>query len=252
MRTSFGRIDVYASSQDPGQCSEDDWVVAPGAGFLRLAVVDGVTFTDQTPQSRPSDLRAAEAAGLVRNTLKTRHSPEVALESANEELFVVNKTREVPRDRAQATCAVADVSESFDAVLVQAGDCAAWWKRKGVWYAAFPGDVHTPGYRALEHALREPGHSHSQHLSVSRAIRDTPNDWNSTPIGRFAKMRIRRLVLQGVDELVLASDGALLTRQLVPDIAAAMQTVWARQSRAQLPKGRDDYVVLHWRSEALE
>ena len=244
-----GSTTCYSSSGRSDACSEDDWIVQPLLTGMRLAVIDGVTFTPQTPVSRPIDVAAAHPAGLVRTALKSYRPAADVIKEVNGTMFQAAEFVDVPRDRPQATCVVLDLVPPAPVQLLQAGDCMAWLKTGGVWRSAFPGDVHTSEYRRLERSARRAEQDHAAHLDATRSIPETIEHWWSTPLGRFPEARVRAIEVVDPDEVVLASDGALLSTEMMADLPEAMRSVWDRQRAARLPKKTDDVTVLHWRRD---
>jgi hypothetical protein len=228
--------------------TEDDWLIDPrGSGCMRLAVVDGVTGTASTPQGRPVDVQAAYAAGEVRTALRSRQPIEACLHDANTSLHSRMPSSRVLRDIPQATVVAADLSDDLGMQLVQGGDCMAWFRSEETWVEAFPGDVHTVEYRELADAAYSHATSLEDHLEISRALPEGAHYWRSAPIGRLRDPVLRVLSVQNVTEVILATDGAMLSVDHLDALDTALEQVSGRQLSAGLPKVRDDVAAIRCR-----
>jgi hypothetical protein len=214
---------------------------------LRIAVIDGVTFTSSTPKSNPDDIGAGFAAGHVRTALKSREPIERCLEAANSLLHTRGPTSGVLRDIPQATAIVGELAENATLHLVQSGDCEAWFRDRNGWTRAFPEDVHTPEYRRLSSIEYAAADDLSSHLAASRRLPDGAGQWLSAPIGRLPTPIVRQREARDVIEVVLATDGALLAPSDLDSLEVAVAAAPSRQLEAALPKGRDDVTVIRCR-----
>jgi hypothetical protein len=104
-----------------------------------------------------------------------------------------------------------------------------------------------------------------RHEDVSRDVRHDaeerflgrPEAWTSTAVGRFGEPLLQRFSADGVQELVLASDGARLSEAILDDLTAWLGRLrrWEEQ-RSELgraaEKVHDDVTVLRLRPAAMD
>ena len=199
--------------------SEDALLVVPqGLHTLRAAALDGVTPTAATPGA--AGVNGAVWASAVLSAALRSHSPALdCLDAANREL---HRPGLPGRDQRQATAAVADIRLSCGQLqvhVVRSGDCDVWARSGQVWTQLCPGPMLDPAVRARLTAWRlaNPEAEFARTQDIEREWLADPAVWNSTPVGRFETLRVQTMDAL-VDELVLATDGALLDGDRVGDL----------------------------------
>ena len=227
----------------------------PIAG-LRVAVLDGVTPSLRCRTVAGVD-GAMYAAAVVRLALqRTGGAPDACVLAANGHLHDPALARS--RDQMQACVTVADLSPDGHVDVVRAGDCEAWARTEQGWVSFGSGSALTAD---VEAAWADWQH---RHAGVSRDVRHDaeerflgrPEAWISTAVGRFAAPLLQRFSADGVQELVLASDGARLSEPVLDDLPAWLRELrrWEAQ-RGDLgraaDKVHDDVTVLRVRRSAV-
>jgi hypothetical protein len=212
---------VQAWEQPCGRgASEDAQLVwpDPGGGWLRVAVLDGVTPT-RACRGVVGVAGAMYAAAVTRLALQRPGSGlrECVL-AANEHLHDRGLARS--RDQAQACVTAADVYPDGRVVLVRAGDCEAWARTARGWVALGSGSALSAPARVAwdEWQERHPGASRALRHAGEEGVLGRPEAWTSSAVGRFARPVLRGFSLAGVSELVLASDGARLSERVLEDL----------------------------------
>jgi hypothetical protein len=208
--------------------SEDAQLVwpEPGASRLRVAVLDGVT-----PTSRCRTV--VGVAGPMYAAAVTRLALQRPGSGLTDGLLAANRhlhDRAVVRSRDQAqTCVTAvDVFPDGRVEVVRAGDCETWARTAAGWTSLGTGTALTPSVEAAwrEWRQRNPGCSRDQRHVAEERLFGRPGAWTSTALGRFPEPVIRSFALTGVEELILASDGARLSEAVLDDVPA-----WLRELR---------------------
>jgi serine/threonine protein phosphatase PrpC len=248
-------VDVWEEpSLGVKRASQDASLVMPffdglGAlGGIRLAALDGVSPHPDSDGALGVDA-GVWASRLTRIALESHRLIDDALEDAN--VWLYDDTLN-PWLRARTQVVACDLAGE-DAYLVRAGDCQAYAKRAGVWEQVFA-DLVSP-----EEALRR--NALYGHLSLDDLLRqaedesqDSPSEWDpetpTQPLGQFEEPALERQTLAGVEELVLASDGARLTVPALLDLEGWLKELrsWeAVAPEAEPWKRHDDVVVVRWR-----
>jgi hypothetical protein len=221
----------------------------PASARLRVAVIDGVTPTRhcRSVVGVPGAMYATAVARLALQ--RPADALADSLLSANRHLHDPAITRS--RDQAQACVTAADVFPDGRVEVVRAGDCEAWAGTSDGWVPLGSGTaVSAPTDAAWEdwqsrhpHASRDERHDAEEHF-LGR-----PQAWTSTALGRFEQPAIRTFTLEGVNELVLASDGARLSERRLDDLPGWIGGLreWERERAGQrraAEKIHDDVTVV--------
>jgi hypothetical protein len=248
---SWEQASGHAGSQDAKLVWPD-----PTVG-LRVAVLDGVTPSLRCRTVVGVD-GAMYAAAIVRLALqRTGGALDECVLAANRHLHDPTLARS--RDQMQACVTAADLSPDGHVEVVRAGDCEAWARTEQGWVSFGAGTALTADVEA------EWAEWQRRHTTVSRDVRHDaeerflgrPEAWTSTAVGRFVPPRLRRFSADGVQELVLASDGARLSEPVLDDLPAWLGELreWEHQ-RSDLgraaEKVHDDVTVLRLRPAAVE
>ncbi|HTE60603.1 MAG TPA: hypothetical protein VK631_09660, partial [Solirubrobacteraceae bacterium] len=221
----------------------------PGGRRLRVAVFDGVTPT-RNCRSVVGVAGPMYATAVARLALQRSGSAlEDCLLSANRHLHDPTTARS--RDQAQTCVTAADVFPDGRVELVRAGDCDAWARTADGWVPLGCGTALTAPVAAAWDAWQR------RNPDVSRAVRHDgeerllgrPDAWTSTALGRFERPVIQRFCLDGVSELVLASDGARLSEPVLDELPTWIDGLrrWEREReglRRAAEKAPDDVTVL--------
>jgi hypothetical protein len=239
-------LDIW---EEPGlktRPSEDSWLVATRPDTLRLAVIDGSTAPPDALGRAGVD-PAAWAAGILRTTLINGQDVTEAIKDANSYLYQPELRSQA---QSMATVLVAELDRRGLLTLVRGGNCEAWLRSHGNWRSLF-------GPQWPEEVL-------SRHLDWLSDNRDAtpelvsaqeethfghPDAWVSVPPGRFAEVKLETLTLnEEWDELVIATDGARLTKERIEDLDSWLSHIreWealARKSYA-VEKRHDDISVI--------
>jgi serine/threonine protein phosphatase PrpC len=244
------RIDAW--EQPSGSMASQDAQLVwpePGGQRLRVAVFDGVTPTRDC-RSVVGVAGPMYAAAVARLALQHSGSAlEDCLLSANRHLHDGSVARS--RDQLQTCVTAADVFPDGHVEVVRAGDCEAWARTAGGWFALGCGTALAAPVAAAWDAWQ------SRNADVSRETRHDaeerllgrPDAWTSTALGRFEQPVIRSFGLEGVSELVLASDGARLSERALDELPTWIGGLrrWERErgglARAA-EKAHDDVTVL--------
>jgi serine/threonine protein phosphatase PrpC len=243
---------IEAWEQPSGSAaSQDAQLVWPGpAGRrLRVAVLDGVTPTRdcRTVVDVAGPMYAAAVARLALQ--RSASTLEDCVLAANRHLHDGAVARS--RDQVQTCVTAADVLPDGRVEVLRAGDCDAWARTADGWVPLGCGMALTPPVAAEweewqdrnAHVSRE-----ARHDAEERFL-GRPDAWTSTAVGRFRRPVIRRFIVDGVSELVLASDGARLTEPVLEELPRWIGDLrrWERE-RADLARAaekiHDDVTVL--------
>jgi hypothetical protein len=248
--TALGwQVEAWEESSGDAPASQDSQLVLPDPGGrrLRVAVLDGVTPTSDTPRVAGVD-GAMYAAGVARLALQDLSRPlEDCVLAANAHLFAAGVAHS--RDQAQTCVTAADIRPDGRVDVVRAGDCDAWARVAGGWVALGTGSALTPVVAS------EWDRWQRDHPAVTRAERHTAEEallgrrsaWTSTAVGRFAQPTVRRYSVAGVTELVLASDGARLSPRVLDRLDGWLGRLRAWESHRGAIAGEkvhDDVTVL--------
>jgi hypothetical protein len=190
------------------------------------------------------------AAAVARLALqRSASSLEDCVLEANQHLHDDSIARS--RDQVQTCVTAADVFPDGRVEVVRAGDCDAWARTAGDWVPLGCGTALAEPVAARwdEWQLRNEGVSREARHDAEEGFLGRPEAWTSTAIGRFERPLMRRFTLDGVDELVLASDGARLSEPVLDELPTWIGDLrrWERE-RAHLgraaEKVHDDVTVL--------
>jgi hypothetical protein len=238
--------------------SQDAKLVWPDATVgLRVAVLDGVTPSVRCRTVAGVD-GAMYAAAIARLALqRTGGAPDECVLAANRHLHDPGLARS--RDQMQACVTVADLSPDGRVEVVRAGDCEAWARTEQGWVSFGSGSALTADVEAdwAEWQRRHAGVSRDVRHDAEERFLGRPEAWTSTAVGRFGTPRLQRFSADGVQELVLASDGARLSEAVLDDLTAWLGELrhWERQ-RSDLgraaEKVHDDVTVLRLRPGAVD
>jgi hypothetical protein len=216
---------------------------------LRVAVLDGVTPSLRCRTVVGVD-GAMYAAAIVSLALqRTGGAPDECVLAANRHLHDPALARS--RDQMQACVTVADLSPDGHVEVVRAGDCEAWARTEEGWVTFGAGTALTADVEA-EWAHRNHGVSRDVRHDAEERFLGRPEAWTSTAVGRFGEPLLQRFSADGVQELVLASDGARLSEAVLDDLPAWLGDLrrWEGQ-RSDLgraaEKVHDDVTVLRVR-----
>lgn len=231
---------VYEATAAQRRVSEDHWFCAQAAHALRVGVLDGVTASERT--YRMGRITGGRLAALLAAE-QLRHADnmvEEALAEANRNIIAVSPDRPMwSRDRPQTAYAVAEVTPQ-DITCWVGCDCEVWVRRQGTWQRLAKHDmlraVARKDVEDLKQALR--ALPRAQYIDREAKLLNDPTLWNSTALGRFDQIKLMREHVIGWDELVLATDGARLTREALLDFPAHLRTMSSAPDR-------DDICVLH-------
>jgi hypothetical protein len=252
------RVESWEQASGTGG-SQDAMLVWPGptAGRLRVAAVDGVTPSPGCRGVVGVD-GAMYAAAIVRLALQqTGRGLEECVLAANAHLHDPMLARS--RDQMQACVTAADLFPDGSVEVVRAGDCEAWARTEDGWVALGSGTALTPVVAAEWDAWQR------RHPAIDRAARHDgeerflgrPEAWTSTALGRFATPVLRRFTAGRVLELVLSSDGARLSEDVLDDLPAWLGELraWERGRRHLGRAGEkvhDDVTVLRLRRRPVQ
>ena len=243
---------IEAWEQPSGSAaSQDAQLVWPDPAHrrLRVAVLDGVTPTSNC-RSVAGVAGAMYAAAVARLALQRSGSDlEHCVQAANRHLHDAALARS--RDQAQTCVTAADVFPDGRVEVVRAGDCDAWARTDEGWVALGCGSALTAPVAAAwdEWQDRNGDITRDARHDAEEGFLGRPDAWTSTALGRFERPVLRRFRLDGVSELVLASDGARLSERVLDDLAAWIDGL-RRWERARADLGRaaekvhDDVTVL--------
>jgi hypothetical protein len=223
---------------------------------LRVAVLDGVTPSLRCRTVAGVD-GAMYAAAVVRLALqRTGGAPDACVLAANQHLHDPALARS--RAQMQACGTVGDLSPDGHVDVVRAGDCEVWARTEQGWVSFGSGSALTAD---VEAGWADWQHRHS---GVSRDVRHDaeerflgrPEAWTSTAVGRFGAPLLQRFSADGVQELVLASDGARLSAPVLDDLPAWLGELRRWEARRSdlgraAEKVHDDVTVLRVRPSAL-
>jgi hypothetical protein len=221
----------------------------PGAPRLRVAVLDGVTPTRRC-RSVVGVAGPMYAAAVARLALQRSGSGLAdSLLAANRHLH--DRALGRSRDQAQTCVTAADVFADGRVELVRAGDCEAWARTAGSWVPLGYGTALIPAVEATweDWQGRNAHVSRDERHDAEERFLGRPEAWTSTALGRFARPVIRSFSLAGVTELVLASDGARLSAEVLDQLPEWIDGLrdWERRRaawRRAAEKVHDDVTVL--------
>ena len=212
---------IEAWEQPSGsEASEDAQLVwpEPGGQRLRVAVLDGVTPT-RNCRSVVGVAGAMYAAAVARLALQRSGTAlDACVLAANRHLHDGAVARS--RDQAQTCVTAADVFPDGRVEVVRAGDCDAWARTADGWVPLGCGSALTAPVSAAwdEWQHRNARVSREVRHDAEEGLLGRPDAWTSTAVGRFERPVIRTFSLNGVDELVLASDGARLSEPVLDEL----------------------------------
>jgi hypothetical protein len=243
---------IEAWEQPSGSAASQDAQLVwpdPAGERLRVAVLDGVT---PTPNCRSVVGVAGPmyAAAVARLALQRSGSTlEDCVLAANRHLH--DRAVACSRDQVQTCVTAADVFPDGRVEVVRAGDCDAWARTADGWVPLGCGNPLTTPVAAEWDAWRD------RNADVSREARHDAEEgflgradaWTSTALGRFERPVMRRFSVEGVSELVLATDGARLSEPVLDELPTWIGDLrrWERE-RGDLgraaEKVHDDVTVL--------
>jgi hypothetical protein len=193
---------------------------------------------------------AMYASAVVRLALqRSRGSLTDSLLAANRHLHDATVGRS--RDQAQSCVTAADVYPDGRIELVRAGDCEAWARTGDGWVPLGCGTALAAPVAAAwdKWQRRNPHISRDERHDAEERFLGRPETWTSTALGRFERPVIQSFSTDGIHELVLASDGACLTEDVLDDVPGWLSSLRRRQRmRAGLcragEKVHDDVTVV--------
>ncbi len=236
------------SGRDASQDADLVWP-HPSGTFVRVAVLDGVTPSAgcRTVAGVPGAMYAAAIARLALQ--HPRHSLEECALAANAVLHDPCLGRS--RDQRQTCVTAADVFPDGRVELLRAGDCEAWARTGDGWAALGTGTALTELAESAwsEWQRRNPAVDRETRHEAEERFLGHAQAWTATALGRFPRPRLQRFTVHGVRELVLASDGARLSEDLLEDLPGWLGSLrgWERgRSQLRLAAGKvhDDVSVL--------
>lgn len=240
------QVETWEASSGLGPSQDAKLVVVQG-DRLRLAVIDGVTPTDQTPTRVGVD-GAMYAAALLRlalqNSAATLRDAALATNAALHDPSLARS-----RDQMQTCVAAVDLRPDGRVTMLRSGDCEAWVRLSdGAWRPLGPGDMLIPHVRAAyeqwkrenPHATREQAHQ------IEEDLWGRSQAWLTCAVGRFADPVFVEAQAPDVQELVLASDGARLHPDALDDIPSWLAGLreYERVHHADERKPHDDVTVM--------
>jgi hypothetical protein len=213
------RIEVWEQPSG-SEASQDAQLVWPDRARqrLRVAVLDGVTPT-RTCRSVVGVAGPMYAAAVARLALQRSGSAlEECVLAANRHLH--DSTVPRSRDQLQTCVTAADVCPDGRVDVVRAGDCDAWARTADGWIPLGCGTALTAPVAARweDAARRNADVSRDERHDAEETLLGRPDAWTSTALGRFERPVIQRFSLEGVSELVLASDGARLSEAVLDEL----------------------------------
>jgi hypothetical protein len=110
---------------------------------------------------------------------------------------------------AAAVCDVEPSSGRLRAVC--AADAEVWVCRGGVWSSVFAGDMLRDDARAAWVSAVGAGSSSEQRWAAQFDVLDNPACWRRPPLGMVASPQVASVVLDGVEAVIVSSDGARLS-----------------------------------------
>jgi hypothetical protein len=240
---------VWESASGCAATTQDAWVVADvGANRLRLAALDGITPTRETPSEHGLD-GAAWAARFTAAILASPIPVRDALIDANRALVGRFGAARL-RDRPHTMAAVAEIGASAIEFTV-VGDCQAFVAANGGWSELFGGPLFDANTRDRWARWRadHPGADPVDDIADGYdEILASPQAWRSTPIGLYAQPHFEHVSIdrQDCDAVVVASDGARLTDERVVELDGWLEGLRAREEHehAHEYKPHDDVVVI--------
>jgi serine/threonine protein phosphatase PrpC len=243
---------IEAWEQPSGSAASQDAQLVwpdPSGERLRVAVFDGVTPT-RNCRSVVGVAGPMYAAAVARLALQRSGSAlEDCVLAANRHLHDGAVTRS--RDQVQTCVTAADVFPDGRVEVVRAGDCDAWARTADGWFPLGCGTPLTAQVAAGwdEWQGRNADIGREARHEAEEGFLGRPDAWTSTAIGRFERPVMRRFSVEGVSELVLATDGARLTEPVLDELPTWIGDLrrWERE-RADLgraaEKVHDDVTVL--------
>jgi serine/threonine protein phosphatase PrpC len=250
--TASGDWRIEAWEQPSGSAASQDAQLVwpdPAGERLRVAVLDGVTPTRHC-RSVAGVAGAMYAAAVARLALQRSGTAlsECVL-AANRHLH--DRTVARSRDQVQTCVTAADIFPDGRIEVVRAGDCDAWARTADGWVPLGCGTALTPPVATAwdEWQHRNAHVSREERHEAEERFLGRPHAWTSTALGRFEHPVIRSFTLEGVSELVLASDGARLSEPVLHELPSWIGGL-RRWERARVGLGRaaekvhDDVTVL--------
>lgn len=222
-------VAVWQAANRDGHPYQDAWLVLPGAEVLRIAVVDGVTPHVDGGTHGGAD-SAVYGAGVLRAALHDLdQSIETGARAANDHL--VDPEIGNTRARPQAAFAAVDLDQQGRLVGARGADCEVWVRRGGAWESLTPGDMLTPAGRAvaIDWAAANDGTVLQDWVEPGSDHYGDPSLWHTTAIGRFTDPKLESVSAEGVEAVVVASDGALLDADRVAHLEEWMTMLLAEQ-----------------------
>jgi hypothetical protein len=251
---------VESWEQPSGQAGSQDAKLVwsdPTTGRLRLAAVDGVTPSLRCRSVAGVD-GAMYAAAIARLALQRT---DVALDEcvlgANRHLHDPSLVRS--RDQMQACVTAADLSPDGHIEVIRAGDCEAWARTEQGWVALGTGTALTDdvAVRWARWQCRNSTIDRDRRHDAEERFLGRREAWTSTALGRFAAPVLQRFSADGVLELVLASDGARLSEDVLDDLPAWLEQLRGWEARRShlgraAEKRHDDVTVLRLRPSPVQ
>jgi serine/threonine protein phosphatase PrpC len=212
---------IEAWEQPSGSAASQDAQLVwpdPTGQRLRVAVLDGVTPT-RNCRSVVGVAGPMYAAAVARLALQRPGSTlEDSVLAANRHLHDGAVARS--RDQAQTCVTAADVFPDGRVEVVRAGDCDAWARTADGWVPLGCGTAMTAQVAAAwdDWQSRNADVSREARHDAEEAFLGRADAWTSTAVGRFERPVVRSFSLDGVSELVLASDGARVSEPVLDEL----------------------------------
>lgn len=237
-------VDSYEQPVSPHLLSFDASLVAARDGFIRLAALDAAVDVLAPDAER----LAHTAVHTLRGWLAAEPDPLKAVEGAHATLHDPDLW---PRHHNPMTsAAIVDLDPATGRIVArQYGDCEVWVRGDATndhWVSVFPGDMITPRARAAYEAAMTERPGTTSGWAVQEATLDEPEAWVTPPVGLMDGLTPQFALIDGCEEVIVASDGSRLTPELCEQVGE-----WITVGIQQMPEGwpypssHGDLTVLH-------
>ena len=229
-------IETFERVGDPPGASA--WLALPvGTDRLRVTVFDGRPLISSARSASSTDPSRA-AVALARAALSDSVAVPTALSRVNVDLFTEVSLGPA---RPSASLVLAELLSDGRIALARAGAGDAFARFGTEWVSLFPPDPLRPE-AALIMADWEDLHqraSLADRLLAEDIHVGSSSHWRSTPVGRFPEMRTERARADGADEIIVATEGARLNTERVPNLPrwTASLREWERTRASELTRG---------------
>lgn len=246
--TSGGyQVEIWADTNPMLAVSQDGWLLSELPGRqLRLAVLDGVTpLSPETWQ-----LGLDQAAWAAQTTRAALHAAAPLAECIGAAHSAIYQEALTPYARPRTGLAALDLRPDGSASLAVVSDCQAWVGRAGSWTDLGASDMLVPEARAafIELVARKSTLSFDEFINAEAELLADPAMWTRHGVGQFEQVTPLLVEIDAWDELVLATDGALLNEerlQNLPQWLAGLRS-WEQEQAAAIErfKASDDLSVI--------